>query len=211
MALHVHTPVLATYEDGADDVGCMGIVPTDRASHGRTNQILADVQINQCINCCLQCLWRGWYTSWLRTEPNDAKNSIHVVIVYLGHNVSRDCGLTNDGLPSPLHPVDGCRLLACAVVATEAENVHAGETLPHTLESILHSLNRKHKPMKFYNDFKQSTHYWPPNCVNTVGKEREEGLAFETMFIPMASLVVALKWMYTSLPETVVCTDFSLA
>ena len=43
-------------EDGTDDVCCVGIEPSQRSGHGRTHQVLADVEVDQCLYVRLQDL-----------------------------------------------------------------------------------------------------------------------------------------------------------
>ncbi|TKW49720.1 hypothetical protein CTA1_150 [Colletotrichum tanaceti] len=101
-------------EDGGNDVGRVGIESTDRASHGRSDQVLVDVELDERIDVAFE----------------------HVL-----DDVTGDDGLSNDALSTSVNPVNSSSLLICAVVARDGNNAHVLEALGrHDGKGVLDTL-----------------------------------------------------------------------
>ncbi|GKT97124.1 hypothetical protein Ct61P_14974 [Colletotrichum tofieldiae] len=101
-------------EDGGNNVGGVGVESTDRTSHGGSNQVLVDVELDEGIDVTLE----------------------HVL-----DDITRDDGLGNDALSTSVNPVDSGGLLIRAVVTRDRNDAHVLEALGrHDGESVLDTL-----------------------------------------------------------------------
>ena len=57
---HPNLHLSSSDEDSCDDVGCVSVEAANGASHGRADQVLADVEVHQSTHCGLQHLCQGW-------------------------------------------------------------------------------------------------------------------------------------------------------
>ena len=64
----------------------------------------------------------------------------HMTLAHLFDCLCRYGGLTHNGFASPFSPVDGRWLLVCAVIPTQANDLHGRENLCNQLQGFLHTL-----------------------------------------------------------------------
>ena len=69
-------------KDGAHNVGCVGIEPSHRPSHGRPHQILAHIQVHQCLHGGLQDLQDTSTSHKVSTHTDHPYTSTHHCEVY---------------------------------------------------------------------------------------------------------------------------------
>ena len=115
-ALNVLGGILASGEvDSSHDVGGVCVETTNAASHGRTDQVLADVELDESINVTLE------------DGPDD---------------LAGDDSLGDDTLATAIDPVDSSRLLVRAVVARDSNDSHVLEAglVRHNTQSVLDTL-----------------------------------------------------------------------
>src|SRR4051812_25193123 len=115
-ALNVLGGILTSgQEDGRDNVRGVGVETTQTSSHSTSDQVLADVQLNERVDITLE----------------DALD-----------NVTRDDSLSHDRLTTTISPVDGSGLLISTEVTRKRDDSHVIEAtlLGHDIQGLLTTL-----------------------------------------------------------------------
>ena len=112
--LDVLSRILTTsQEDSSQDVCSVSVESSDTSSHGGTDQVLLDVDLDQTLDSGLQ----------------DGLDDL-----------ARNDSLSDNGLATTFDPVDGSGLLVGTVVTREGEDDHSGELELHASQSGLGTL-----------------------------------------------------------------------